>query len=71
MQVGTMSAAPGHSMNWDATKQSVKSTQMKGDLPEEVKRAIKRMLKEGDSVNILAGLSVRFPQPFSSPPACI
>ena len=54
-----MTAAAAPTMNWDAARQSVKSAQMKGDMPDEVKRAVKRLLKEGDSASILAGLSVR------------
>ena len=55
----SMSAAAGPTMNWDAARQSVKSVQLQGTIPEEVKRAVKRLLKEGDAPSVLAGLSVR------------
>ena len=49
----------GAAMNWEAAAQSVKATQLRGDIPDEVRRAIKRLLKEGNEPpSILAGLSV-------------
>ena len=47
-------------MNWEAAAQSVKAVQLRGDLPDEVRKAIKRLLKDGgEAPSIMAGLSVR------------
>ena len=46
-------------MNWEAAAQSVKAVQLRGDIPDEVRRAIKRLLKDGgEAPSICAGLSV-------------
>ena len=50
--------AQGATMNWEACQQSVKAVQLKGDLTEDVKRTVKRLLKDSEAPSILAGLSV-------------
>ena len=46
-------------MNWEAAAQSVKAVQLRGDIPDEVRKAIKRLLKDGgEAPSIMAGLSV-------------